>query len=124
MLYIYFLTIYQIVNSSFRPEIRNLRRVLLHSESILGPVLFNLYVSDMQDKVSSTTMLQYADDTMFYTHDKFQNLQNCLDASGEALNELQSWCVSKILHSTVLKPRLCCSQARDSQSYINNRMSS
>ena len=35
--------------------------------SIMGPILFNLYVSDLQDNVISNTS-QYADDTSFYEH--------------------------------------------------------
>ena len=37
--------------------------------SILGPMLFNLYVSDLQDHLpSSIGSFQYADDTTIYSH--------------------------------------------------------
>ena len=35
--------------------------------SILGPVLFNLYVTDLSDQISSHS-IQYADDTTLYRH--------------------------------------------------------
>ena len=34
--------------------------------SILGPVLFNLYMADLQDEKSDCNYLQYADDTSLY----------------------------------------------------------
>ena len=35
---------------------------------ILGPVLFNLYVSDLSENVTHSKTLQYADDTKIYIH--------------------------------------------------------
>jgi len=42
--------------------------------SILGPVLFNLYVMELSDQVPSTS-IQYADDTTLYRHCKLKDLQ-------------------------------------------------
>ena len=36
--------------------------------SILGPVIFNLYVSDLSEQVKYSKTLQYADDTKIYIH--------------------------------------------------------
>ena len=36
--------------------------------SILGPVIFNLYVSDLSQQVKYSKTLQYADDTKIYIH--------------------------------------------------------
>jgi hypothetical protein len=42
--------------------------------SILGPVLFNLYMADLQgEKSSDCNYLQYADDTSLYKHCKVKN---------------------------------------------------
>ena len=38
--------------------------------SILGPVLFNLYVNDMSHGLNQVTSHQYADKTSLYTHGK------------------------------------------------------
>ena len=46
----------------------------------------------MQDTVSTTiTLLQYADDTIFYDYAKIDELQNCADIVLEPLSEIKSW---------------------------------
>ena len=49
--------------------------------SSLHLVLFNLYVCDMQDISTNTTVLQCGDDTMFYVYEKVIKLQNCTNCS-------------------------------------------
>ena len=44
--------------------------------SILGPVLFNLYVADLQGMLDCPCY-QYADDTTFYLHSKVSALAQC-----------------------------------------------
>ena len=44
--------------------------------SILGPVLFNLYVADLQGMLDCPCD-QYADDTTFYLHSKVSELAQC-----------------------------------------------
>ena len=47
--------------------------------SILGPMLFNLYVSDLQDHLpSSIGSFQYADDTTLYSSCPAPELQICV----------------------------------------------
>ena len=43
--------------------------------SILGPVLFNIYVADLQENVN-VICFQYADDTAIYDHAKISDLNN------------------------------------------------
>ena len=46
--------------------------------SILGQVLFHLYLVDIIDNISCNS-LQYADDTTLYQRCKLKNLQNCIE---------------------------------------------
>ena len=60
--------------------------------SILGPLLFNLYVNDLSDALPSTVKChQYADDTTFYRHCKPSELQNCKLELQMALDSLTTW---------------------------------
>ena len=70
--------------------------------SILGPVLFNLYVNDLSDSLPNTvTCHQYADDTTMYAHCKPTVLQQCRTEMQKTLDTLRSWSVKSNL---VLNP--------------------
>ena len=47
-------------------------------ESILGPVLFNLYVVDFVENVICDS-LQYANDSTVYKHLQLKNLKKCIE---------------------------------------------
>ena len=65
--------------------------------SIIGSILFNLYVSDLQDNVISNVS-QYSDDTSFYGHTTVKQLKQCAEKVTNTLNELNSWsCDSDLL---------------------------
>ena len=46
--------------------------------SILGPVLFNLYVVDFVENVICDS-LQYANDSALYKHSQLKNLKKCIE---------------------------------------------
>ena len=46
--------------------------------SILGPVLFNLYVFDFVENVICDS-LQYANDSTLYKHSQLKNLKKCIE---------------------------------------------
>ena len=58
--------------------------------SILGPVLFNLYVTNLSDVIKSNSM-QYADDTSMYRHCKVKILESCAKELEEDLTNLSIW---------------------------------
>ena len=57
--------------------------------SILGPLLFSLYVNDLPSVVESCRVVQYADDTTIFASSKYPcNIQACLDKD---LRNLVKW---------------------------------
>ena len=64
----------------------------LSQGSILGPMIFNLYVSDLKDVIpASIKCSQYADDTTLYHHTPVQDLVGGVSLMNNALSELHSW---------------------------------
>ena len=55
--------------------------------SILGPVLFNLYVADLQKELDCPCY-QYADDTTFFLHTKVADLGTCVNDMNRAISRL------------------------------------
>ena len=58
--------------------------------SILGPVLFNIYVAELAFRTYSTTIL-CADDTTLYQHCKISKLHECAVAIKKDVEKLLSW---------------------------------
>ena len=63
--------------------------------SILGPVLFNLYVNEMQNSIQDGfNCHRYADDTTVYQHYKPKCLQTRVQNMNENMNNLETWAIS------------------------------
>ena len=58
--------------------------------SILGPVLFNIYVADLQDNVN-VKCFQYADDKTIYDRAKISDLNSCRNTIYQSINKLSVW---------------------------------
>ena len=66
--------------------------------SILGPVLFNLYVNDLSDNLDPTiSSHQYADDTSLYSHCKPADINSCENNIQSNLDDLSNWSTSNNL---------------------------
>ena len=59
--------------------------------SILGPVLFNLYVADMKNILNGSECIQYADDSTIYCSCKTKNINKCSNEIESDLNIAEVW---------------------------------
>lgn len=57
--------------------------------SVLSPLLYNIYTSDLDHSVLNCKMLQYADDILIYHSDR--DVQKCADSVNETLLSVKSW---------------------------------
>ena len=69
--------------------------------SVLGPMFFNLYVADLQEKLQLHSY-QYADDTSLYSHSKVCDLDSALKEVNDAIVRLvdYSQCYNLALNSS------------------------
>ena len=72
--------------------------------SILGPLIFNIYVSDLQGKVQCRCY-QYADDTTLLQHSKPQELDKCAEEMNQTIESLNEYSTNSnlALNSTKTK---------------------
>ena len=70
--------------------------------SILGPILFNLYVHDLSES-STGEYLQFADNTTLYHHCKAKDITENAKLSEANINSLQPWSKETNLVSTTEK---------------------
>ena len=59
--------------------------------SIMGPLIFNLYVTDLQSCMDNVKCHQYADDTTFYKHCKPVDLQSTVTELSTGMGKLEVW---------------------------------
>lgn len=84
--------------------------------SILSPVLFNLYVADMQQNVGNEGgCLQYADDSALYQHCKVDDLELHKSNLEESLSNISSWSssINLIFNHSKTKAMLFATQQMD-----------
>ena len=65
--------------------------------SILGPVLFNLYLNDLLEVIEETEIDSYVDDTKLYLSISLKDIQVGLSHISEDLKQVAEWCCSNSL---------------------------
>ena len=71
--------------------------------SVLGPVLFNIFINDLVTLTDAKSIL-YADDAVIYVTDK--NLNNCIDKMNNVISELSLWLINNKLVPNISKTKL------------------
>ncbi len=69
--------------------------------SVLGPILFSLYINDLPSVCQSVNIQMYADDTVLYLHTK--NKQQAATKLNEALVHVSEWLKMSDLHLNINK---------------------
>lgn len=59
--------------------------------SISGPILFNIFVNDIKEKLNMCTLVQYADNTQFLLSSTIDNLDNLITRAEEAIRNAKSY---------------------------------
>ena len=65
--------------------------------SILGPLLFSLYMNDLPSVVKFSRVESYVDDTKVYLSCSSENINSCLAKVSEYLRLIASWCCTNKL---------------------------
>ena len=59
--------------------------------SILGPILFSIYVNDLAKELNVCSLIQYADDTQFLQADTIDNLEHLIYKTEDTLNKVKAY---------------------------------
>ncbi len=51
--------------------------------SVLGPLIFNIYVNDLSDEIKDSFLIQYADDTQYFQTGTTDSLPQLIHNTGQ-----------------------------------------
>ena len=74
--------------------------------SILGPLLFLVYINDLSHTVTNTSMYLYADDTVLLSADR--DIANCKENMQRDLVIIAQWCHKNKLSLNIKKTKCIC----------------
>ena len=71
--------------------------------SIHGPILFSIYVNNLNEKINVSSLMQYADDTQFLHANTINNLEDLISKTEETLRNIKQYFLSNGLIMLNLK---------------------
>lgn len=74
--------------------------------SILGPLLFSMYINDLPDVPATSKIQMYADDVQLYTYCKLKDIQTCVSNINIDLDLIHCWAVNNALCLNPSKTKL------------------
>jgi hypothetical protein len=77
--------------------------------SVLGPVLFNIFMNDLCDVINYSRCLLFADDIKIFHVIKSPNDCNRLQSD---IDSIQGWCIANFMRLKITKPELFISQEK------------
>lgn len=76
--------------------------------SVLGPLLFSLYINDLVSVLHHSTPHLYADDLQIYASAKVESVNECVDGLNSDLQAISVWADQNKLSLNVLKSQAIC----------------
>ncbi len=59
--------------------------------SVLGPILFNIYVNDLAEMADKCFIVQYADDTQYFETGSIDNLLQLIKKSEQTISKIKHY---------------------------------
>lgn len=94
--------------------------------SILGPLLFCLYINDLPEVLLNSKVQMYADDVQVYTSTRIRDIHSCVANINNDLNRIHSWaednglCINPLKSKCMLLSKRNCNLNLDFEIKINN----
>lgn len=95
--------------------------------SILGPLLFTLYINDLADQLLYCDLHLYADDVQIYLNCGLEKFESCVSKFNEDLRRIQNWASANYLSINPTKSKCLVIRPRQSriifepELFINNQ---